>query len=189
MTGAPVVLNNIDRDGIILAENGAFLRADCDEYEYEEEVQDGGDDNEESSSDDESFIADEPIISEASTLTEEAPFLAPPARTAAVAQAPAPRAAGRPQVPQPFALLAAAAAPPAATFPAAAAPPAPVPLAPPASSSSNQGEKGKKAAANAIPAALVEAAIESVAAVADGSAPKISLQKKKEGFQQLLCGR
>ena len=127
MTGAPVVLNNIDRDGIILAENGAFLHADCDEYEYEVEVQDGGDDNEESSSDDESFIADEPIISEASTLTEDAPFLAPPARTAAAAQAPAPRAAGRPQVPQPFALLAAAAAaPPAATFPAAA-PPAPVP--------------------------------------------------------------
>ena len=31
MTGAPVVLNNIDRDGIILAENGAFLHADCDE--------------------------------------------------------------------------------------------------------------------------------------------------------------
>ncbi len=81
MTGAPVVLSNIDRDGIILVENGAFLHADCDEYEYEVEVQDGGDDNEESSSDDESFIADEPIISEASTLTEEAPFLAPPART------------------------------------------------------------------------------------------------------------
>lgn len=41
MTGAPLVLNNIDRDGIILAENGAFLHADCDEYEYEEEVQEG----------------------------------------------------------------------------------------------------------------------------------------------------
>jgi hypothetical protein len=55
MTGAPVVLNNIDRDGIILSENGAFLPADCDEYEYEE-VEGGGDDDEESS-DDESFIA------------------------------------------------------------------------------------------------------------------------------------
>ena len=42
------------------------------------------------------------------------------------------------------------------------------------------GKKGKKAAANAIPAALVvEAANESIAAVADGSAPNISLEKMK----------
>ena len=44
-------------------------------------------------------------------------------------------------------------------------------------------KKGKKFAANAIPAALVEeAANESIAAVADGSAPNISLQKKKKDF-------
>ena len=86
-------------------------------------------------------------------------------------------------MPQPFAILpaAAAAAPLAATFPAVA-PPAPVPLAPPAAAVATKGKKGKKAAANEIPAALVEAAIESVAAVADGSAPKISLQKKKKDF-------
>ena len=203
-TGAPVVLNHIDRANMILAEDGALLGTAADDYEYG--VVEEGDDDEESSSD-ESSIAEEPLLSETSTLTVEGtPPFAPIIELAAAAQAPAPfappaRAAAIPQAPPaPFALLAAAAAPQA---PAPFAPPAraaAVPQAPPAPAAAFQapppvgapttaaaapaakGKKGKKAAALAIPTALVEAAIETVASVADGSAPKISLQKKKKDF-------
>ena len=70
----------------------------------------------------------------------------------------------------------------AAPVPAAAAPAAAAPATGPPAPTQAPGKKGKKTAGNAIPAALVEAANDSVAAVADGSAPKISLQKKKKDF-------
>ena len=147
MTGAPIILNHIEPDRVILAANGDFVDPEGADEDVEEE--------EESNS----FLPSTEMSSDTSSLTSGSPI-------AAVA---APRGEEAATV--------AAAPVPAAAAPATAAP-ATVPPAP----TQAPGKKGKKAAANAIPAALVEAANDSVAAVADGSAPKISLQKKKKDF-------
>jgi len=185
-TGAPVVLNHIDRASMILAEDGALLGTVADDYEYGV-VEEGDDD--ESSSDDESFSAEEPLLSDTSTLTVEvAPFAPPPAQAPALFVPPERAAVVVPQAPPaPFALLAAASVAPQQALvlaPQAAATAAgPVVGAPTtAAAPATKGKRGKKPAPLAIPPALVEAAIETVAGVADGSAPKVSLQKKKKDF-------
>jgi hypothetical protein len=164
MTGAPIILNHIEPDRVILAANGDFVDPEGADEDVEEE---------EGSN---SFLSSTETSSDTSTLTSGSAAM--PLGAAPIAAAAAPRGEEATVAAAPVP----AAAAPAAAAPAVAAPPTGPPATGPPAPTQAPGKKGKKAAGNAIPAALVEAANDSVAAVADGSAPKISLQKKKKDF-------
>ena len=180
MTGAPVIINNIDRASVILAEDGGLLPFG--ENEEEEVDVDGSNITSTSSSSSSLGLASKgSAASVASSLTNNDDDQQQQQQEEEEA---------------PAAVVATTAVPPPPQNPASVIPPAVVPhpaavVALPAAASSvvipqqtpaKKGGKKGGAPPPAIPVALTEAAKESVAAVADGSAPKLSLQKKKKDF-------